>query len=158
MKNQLAKLVATGLYSGYGRPYPGTWGTVPAWLMAWFIIGGNQLVLGAAALVTFFVSIWAAGEAEKMFGHDARKIVIDEWAGMFITLLFVPHTLAAYAIAFFAFRGFDVVKIPPARQAERLPGGWGVTMDDVIAGIQANIATQLVIIALSRYGYEHLFV
>lgn len=85
-----------------------------------------------------------------MLGRDARKIVIDEWAGMFLTLLFIPYSLVNYVIAFFAFRAFDVVKIPPARQSESLPGGWGVTMDDVVAGIQANIVTRVLIFVLER--------
>ncbi len=151
MKDQIVKLIATGLYSGYGRPYPGTWGTIPAWLIAFFLIGGNQRILVGVVIVSFVLSIWAAGEAEKMFGHDARKIVIDEWAGMFVTLLLVPFSLQNYIIAFVMFRGFDVVKIPPARQAEKLPGGWGVTMDDIIGGVQACIATHLIIYGLDRF-------
>ena len=151
MKDSLVRLIATGLYSGYGWPYPGTWGTIPAWLIAYFVIAGNQWVLVPAVVVCFVVSVWSAGSAEKMFGHDARKIVIDEWTGMFVTLLFVPYSLTNYAIAFFAFRGFDVVKIPPAAQSEKLPGGWGITMDDIVAGVQANIVTRLIIYGLERF-------
>lgn len=73
---------------------------------------------------------------------------------MFVALLFVPYSLINYVIAFFAFRFFDVVKIPPARQLERLPGGWGVTMDDIAAGIHANLATQLAIYILNNYYYS----
>ena len=86
-----------------------------------------------------------------MFGHDARKIVIDEWAGMFVTLLLVPFSFQNYLIAFVMFRIFDVVKIPPARNAEKLPGGWGVTMDDMVAGVQACAATHLIIYGLDMY-------
>ena len=73
---------------------------------------------------------------------------------MFVALLFVPYSLINYVIAFFAFRFFDVVKIPPARQLERLRGGWGVTMDDIAAGIHANLATQLAIYILNNYYYS----
>lgn len=152
MKEQLAKLIATGLYSGYGRPFPGTWGTIPAWLLGWFIIGDNQPLLMGTTAVILALSVWSAGEAEKLLGHDARKIVIDEWAGMLIAFWLLPYSLTSYAIAFIAFRAFDVVKIPPARQCERLPGGWGVTMDDVAAGIQANLFTQLVIWIMVKYS------
>ncbi len=152
MKQFLAKLIATGLYSGYGRPFPGTWGTIPALLIAYFLIGGNQHLLFAAAVVTTAVSAWAANEAESFFGHDARKIVIDEWAGMFITLLFVPISPANYLVGFIAFRLFDVLKIPPARQAENLPGGLGVTADDVVAGIQACLFTHFTIWVEGRFG------
>ncbi len=151
MKDDFVKMIATGLYSGYLRPYAGTWGTIPAWLIAFFLIKGNVPILVAACVVSLFISVWAAGEAEKLFGHDARKIVIDEWAGMFVTLLFVEHSLIAYGVAFFAFRGFDVVKIPPAAQFERLPGGWGVTMDDIAAGVYACISTHAVVWAIANY-------
>ena len=145
MKNWLAKIVATGLFTGYSPTVPGTVGTIPAWLIAWFFIGDNPMILGLVTAITFFVSIWSATAAEQIFGHDSRKIVIDEWAGMFISLLFIPFSLINYLIAFVAFRAFDVFKLPPASQAEKLPVGWGVTMDDIVAGVQANIFTQIVI-------------
>jgi phosphatidylglycerophosphatase A len=104
--------------------------------------------MAAAAIVTLFISAWSAGAAEKHFGHDARRIVIDEWAGMFFALILVPYSWLNYGLAFFAFRAFDVVKLFPAAQAEKLPGGWGVTMDDIVAGIQANITVQLIILGL----------
>lgn len=101
------------------------------------------MLMAAISIVTLFISVFAAGAAESFMGHDSRKIVIDEWAGMFITLILVPLSITSYLIAFFWFRFFDVIKLPPASQAEKLPGGWGVTMDDVVAGIQANILTHL---------------
>ncbi len=148
--NLLIRAVATGGFTGYWPLWPGTAGTIPAWLIAYFLIGGNTAVLAAVALGTVVISVWAAGRAETMFGHDARKIVIDEWAGMFLALLLVPFSATNYLIAFFAFRAFDVIKLAPAAQAEKLPGGWGVTMDDVVAGIQANLATQLAVLVLAR--------
>ena len=151
MKKGLIIFLATGIYSGFFPIVAGTVGTIPAWLIAYFLIGGNQLVLGILTAVTFVLAIWSAGEAEKMYGHDAKKIVIDEWAGMFLTLLFIPFSLANYLIAFFAFRFFDVAKVPPASQAERLRGGWGITLDDIIAGIYANILTRVIIYFIDKY-------
>ena len=151
MKDNLVKLVATGLYTGFMKPYPGTWGTMPAWLIAYFLIADNTSVLIGVTAFTCIVSVWAASEAEKVFGHDARKIVIDEWAGMFISLLFLPYSLNVYILAFLAFRFFDVVKLPPAAQAEGLPRGWGVTMDDVAAGVYANLAVRLVLFASVKF-------
>ncbi len=151
MKTFLVKFIATGMFSGYLRPYSGTWGTIPAWLIAWFAIRGDTVTLAIVATVTVIVSVWSSMHAEKIYGHDAKNIVIDEWAGMFITVLFVPLTLTNYIIAFFAFRLFDVIKIPPARQFERLPHGWGITMDDVAAGIFANAFVHLVIYIIAHY-------
>lgn len=149
MKDKLVRFIATGFYSGYSPQVPGTVGSVPAWLVAFFLIGDNTPVLAMVTVVTFCISIWSAGRVEQTLGHDAKKIVIDEWTGMFLALLFIPYSFVNYLIAFFAFRAFDVMKLPPATQAEKLPGGWGVTMDDVVAGVQANILTRLVIFAFA---------
>jgi phosphatidylglycerophosphatase A len=69
---------------------------------------------------------------------------------MFVAVLLVPYSLLNFTIAFVAFRILDAIKIAPAAQAEKLPAGWGVTMDDIVAGIQANIVTQIVIVILAR--------
>ncbi|UCD65026.1 MAG: phosphatidylglycerophosphatase A [Candidatus Zixiibacteriota bacterium] len=151
MFNRLITFVATGFCWGYLRPFPGTWGTIPAWLIAFFLIRGDLRILLAVTVVSFFISVWSSTAAEKTYGRDARMIVIDEWAGMFVTLLLVPFSLTNYAIAFFAFRFFDVVKLPPAAQSEKLRGGWGVTMDDIVAGVYANLATQIAIRVIARY-------
>lgn len=151
MKKHVVTLIATGLYSGCLRPYPGTWGTLPAWLIAFFLIKGSWPLMLAATGLSFVLSVWSAGEAEKIYGHDARRIVMDEWAGMFVTLLFIPYSLTNYAIAFVAFRAYDVIKPPPAAQAEGLPGGWGVTMDDIVAGVYANLTTWLAVWGIGRF-------
>ncbi len=150
MKTWLTKLIATGLFTGYSPFVSGTVGTVPAWVLVFLLFDkGMPVQLGVTAAM-FAVSVWAATEAEKTFGHDSKKIVIDEWAGMCVAVLWVPHSLTNYVIAFVAFRAFDVFKLPPAARAERLPRGWGVTMDDIAAGVQANVLTQIVVFALAR--------
>ena len=146
MRNVLVKMFASGLFTGYLRPFPGTWGSIPAWLLAWFILKGDPLfTAGTAILVTVF-AIAISSLAEPLLGHDSRTIVIDEWAGMLIALIMVPHDLAIFAATFVAFRVFDIIKIWPARQLEKVPGGLGVTLDDVAAGIQTNLFVQLVIL------------
>jgi phosphatidylglycerophosphatase A len=151
MKKGLIVFLATGIYSGFFPIVAGTIGTIPAWLIAYFFLGAHPWLLAAVTAITFILAVWSAGEAEKMYGHDAKKIVIDEWAGMFVTVLFIPVSLVNYLIAFFAFRFFDVAKVPPASQAERLPRGWGITMDDIIAGIYANILTRVIIYLIEKY-------
>lgn len=152
MRNTLVKLFASGLYTGYLRPFPGTWGTIPAWVLAWFVLKGDPLMTAAAAVLMTISSIAIASLAEPLLGHDARTIVIDEWAGMLIALILVPHDLAIFGATFVAFRVFDVIKVWPARQLEKLPGGLGVTMDDVAAGIQTNIFVQIVILISTQIG------
>ncbi len=150
-KDAIVKALATGFWVGYSPITAGTVGSIPPLLIAYFLIGDNLMLLGAIALFTTLLSIWVAGEAEELFGHDSKSIVSDEYAGMFITLLLVPISPTNYLIAFVAFRFFDVIKLWPASAAEKLPRGWGVTLDDVVAGIQANIAVQLTLLALARW-------
>jgi phosphatidylglycerophosphatase A len=148
-KDTSIKCLASGFYSGYSSFIPGTTGTLPAWLIAWFLIRGDINILAGATVVMTALSVILASAAENLLGHDSKKIVVDEWAGMFISLLFIPYTLTNYIIAFVAFRGFDAIKIYPANAAEKLPRGWGVTADDVVAGIQANVFAQIIIYILS---------
>jgi phosphatidylglycerophosphatase A len=148
-KESFLKFIASGFYSGYSSFIPGTTGTLPSWLIAWFLIRGDQTILGMATVVMTVLSVIIAGAAESVMGHDSKKIVVDEWAGMFISLLFIPYSITNYVIAFVAFRGFDAIKIYPANAAEKLPRGWGVTADDVVAGIQANLFTWVIIYILS---------
>lgn len=98
--------------------------------------------LAVLAAVTA-IGVWAADRAERRWGHDARQIVVDEAAGMAMTLLFLPGGLRTAALAFFFFRIFDVLKPFPAGRAERLPGGLGVMADDVMAGVYAHLAVRL---------------
>lgn len=81
--------------------------------------------------------------AEEEYGHDARRIVIDEVFGMGVSLLFMPKKLGYYVVAFVLFRLFDIVKPFPARHAEKLPSGWGVMTDDLVAGIYSNVLMQI---------------
>ena len=90
------------------------------------------LIAGVAA-----VSVWSAGEAEKVLGHDAKPIVIDEVVGQSLALLLVPHSAWAFLAAFLLFRLFDIWKPLGARESQDLPGGWGIIADDVIAGLTA---------------------
>lgn len=152
MKNFFVKLFATGLFTGYLKPFPGTWGTIPAWVIAWFFIKGDPMFMWAAAVGVTVLSIAFSSLAEPVLGHDSRKIVIDEWAGMFIALLFVPYKLEMYGATFVAFRVFDVIKLWPARQLETLPGGLGVTLDDVAAGIHTILFVQIVIYVVQTFG------
>lgn len=102
-----------------------------------------------AGLVAFFVvvtvvGIWAAHRAEHVLGgKDPGAIVIDEVAGMTLSVLAVPLTFWTLAVAFLLFRVFDIVKPFPAGASQRLPGGFGVVVDDLIAGLYALAALAL---------------
>ena len=135
-----AILVATLFGAGRAPWIPGTFGTLAAipaavllslWLAPW----GFAL----ATLVLSVVAIGTSGIAARAMGlKDPRPVVIDEAAGLFVTLLYWPVGPYTVCAAFVLFRLMDVLKPPPARRAESLPGGWGIVVDDLIAGIYAN--------------------
>jgi len=95
--------------------------------------------------VLTLLAVYASSEGERIFDRkDSPRIVIDEIVGLLWSLALVGPTAGRIAAAFFLFRLFDIVKPPPARWCQdRLPGGWGVVMDDVAAGVWANVALQV---------------
>jgi phosphatidylglycerophosphatase A len=108
---------------------------VALWLLA---LSRAQLIV--AFVVVTLVGIWAAEHAERALGtKDPGAIVIDEVAGMTLSVLVVPLTVPVAVLAFLLFRVFDIVKPAPARQSQVLPGGAGVMIDDLIAGLYALI-------------------
>jgi len=101
-----------------------------------------RLLLIFATACVLVVGIWASTSAETYFGKtDPREVVIDEVAGQFLTLAAVPQaTWKWLAIGFLLFRLLDIIKPFPARRAERLHGGWGIMIDDMIAGVYGAAA------------------
>ena len=95
--------------------------------------------------MVFFIGVWAASRVEKTDGHDASIINIDEMVGMWVALLFLPAELSwmGWIGAFLLFRVFDVFKPFPVRESQNLPGGWGVMVDDVLAGLYTNLILRL---------------
>jgi len=136
--NSLAKALATALGAGYSPIAPGTCGTLVTVPLAWALapLVAWQFLLIAAAITG--VGIWAAHRADLAWGsHDSGRIVIDEVAGYLITVAFVDRSSGvALAIGFLVFRFLDITKPPPVRWLDdNLPGGWGVVLDDVAAGV-----------------------
>ena len=145
MKKGTAKLIATLYYVGYFPYAPGTLGTLAA-VPLYYIVSGLPYYLYLSFTILFILlSVWAAGIAEWIYQEkDPGYIVADEVAGYLVTMALVPFTLTNIVIGFFLFRFFDIVKPPPSRQSERLKGGLGVVMDDVVAGVYANILLQII--------------
>lgn len=107
----------------------------------------HQPALWGTCLLGFLmIGVWAADGAEKGYfrRHDVGNIVVDEFLGYFITMTLVPVTFTTLAVGFVVFRLLDIVKPQPAKHIDRKwPGGWGVVMDDVVAGIYANVLLQI---------------
>ncbi len=98
------------------------------------------MALAGTVIVVTAVGIWAGSRVERLLGvEDPGVIVIDEVAGMMLSVLWVPRTLPVLLAAFLLFRVFDVWKPFPARESQALPGGLGVMVDDLVAGLYALI-------------------
>ncbi len=144
-KNQIARLISTFFYAGYFPFAPGTFASLITLAIIWFLIPPFFYILLPISIGLFCLSVWSATKGEEFFGKDGSPIVIDEVTGMVISLIFVPKDVKSFVGAFLLFRLFDIIKPSPARRMERLKGGWGVTLDDVIAGIYAILSLQLIL-------------
>ena len=107
-------------------------------------MAADSPVLAVVTLAAFTaLGIWAADRAEPIFGEkDSQKIVVDEIVG-FMIANFAAAGIVSIATAFILFRFFDIIKPYPARRAERLPGGAGVVLDDVVAGLYSLAVVRL---------------
>src|SRR6185295_15757216 len=153
MKNRLGFLdlvstvIATGLGTGFSPIAPGTFGSALGVLLFWpaHRLPGWALAVGAAVIALVGV---AAGDrlATRMGVEDPGRVVVDEVAGQWVSLLFLPWNWRVALAAFVAFRVMDVVKPWPARQLENLHGGWGIMADDLMAGVYANLLVRLALI------------
>jgi len=148
------RFLATGGYLGYAPVAPGTVGSLGCLVLMWFFVpevtpASSHLAIGVRLVSTLAfaaMAIWAADLAERQFGHDSSRIVIDEYAGFIFSVLLLPKSLLVFAVAFLLFRATDIVKPFPARQAESLPGGTGIVMDDIVAGIYTNILLRVMLL------------
>jgi phosphatidylglycerophosphatase A len=147
-KNDLVVLLATGCFTGFLPVMPGTWGTLASIPLAILVHKGGATLQLFSAVVFVALAVWIAGKAEKLLGtRDAQPIVIDEMAGFIISLIWLPLSLFTVCLGFVVFRLFDIVKPPPIGSLEkRLRSGWGVVMDDVLAGVYTNISLRIFLI------------
>ncbi len=138
------KLVTTVFFLGYLPLVPGTFGSL-AGLAVFLLARGDVRWVAAWAVVTLALGFALSGKAERVFGEkDPRYVVIDEVAGMLISLLFVPYDLTLAFIGFLMFRIFDTLKPFPAGQLQDIRGSAGIMLDDIIAGLYALFVLQVI--------------
>lgn len=147
-----ALAIATALGAGYLPIAPGTFGSAVG-LLLWLALPHLLWIQVLAIAVVTVAGIWSATVAEQHFGRsDPGEVVIDEVAGMMITLVLIPQAAGWWlVIAFLLFRAADIVKPFPVNRLERLPGGLGIMADDLLAGVYANLALRLTI-----WSFGHL--
>jgi phosphatidylglycerophosphatase A len=144
--NRFFLFIATGFGVGYSPIAPGTLGTLVAIPIYYFLSEIPSPLYEITLIGFFFLSVWISEKAEIFFvKKDDQRIVIDEVIGLLITMLWVPKTILFVILGFFLFRFFDILKPFPIRSLEkRLKGGFGVVLDDVVAGIYGNIILQII--------------
>jgi phosphatidylglycerophosphatase A len=156
--DRLAIIAGTFFGSGLLPKAPGTWGTLAAMPVAYYLNQSELLGFKLTAWIfLLFAGVWAGKKFQELFGHaDNQNIVMDEVVGLGITAWTAGDDLITYAACFIAFRFFDILKVPPVRQLDRWSknatsawmSGLGVMIDDVIAGFQALF----VILMLQHFG------
>lgn len=150
--NRVSRFLATGFYSGYAPIAPGTVGSGIALFVYIIFPGLRDISLLISSLVLFFIGVKVATDVEKTDGHDASIINIDEFVGMWISLLFYPASVSWHwwIAAFFIFRLFDIVKPFPVGRSQKLPAGWGIMVDDLLAGIYTNLVIRFLYVFFMR--------
>jgi phosphatidylglycerophosphatase A len=164
-RRPVATLLATGLGVGLIPVAPGTFGSVEGIALAvsaglllrrrGFLPGESAVIEGIAVLFVLALAVWVAGRAEEAAGvRDPGAIVVDEVVGQWIAVLPVPLVadprlqLGLWGFGFLLFRFLDIVKPGPIRRLQELPGGWGVVLDDVLAGLVTAVAVAGAVVAL----------
>ena len=150
--------IVTGMGLGKLRPAPGTWGSLPPVVLAMVLAlaetNPRHIDMALAMLGLVFgigCLVWGQGAESRYGKKDPGAVVADEVAGQSLALMWLPwstngwRVVATCAIAFFMFRIFDILKPPPARGWQRLEGGLGILIDDLVAGLYALVATQIIV-------------
>ncbi len=143
--NVLEKFLGSGFYSGYMPFAQGTFGSLVA--LSIYLIPGmeNPTILLILISVFSVVGIPIGTKFEAIYGKDPKQCTIDEMVGMWITLLFIPKYIWYILFAFIIWRILDIIKPFPANIFEKINGGWGIMLDDIMAGLYSLILVHIVI-------------
>jgi len=146
---RINRLVSTVFGIGYLPLAPGTFAAAFA-VGVWYFMAEyfGQLVFWQILLVaaSSIIGVYSSGKVSLESGKDPSFVVIDELAGMWISLLLIPPSIPNYLIAFILFRFFDISKPLGIKKMEKIKNGWGIMLDDILAGIYSNIALRILIV------------
>jgi phosphatidylglycerophosphatase A len=144
MISKFVKLIGTGFGTGYFPVAPGTAGSLAALILI-FLFPLTHLAWLVISSVVFIGGIWISGLIESDTRKDPSEVVIDEFVGQWVSLLFLPRHPAIFIAGFFLFRIFDIIKPFPANISQNINGGLGIMLDDLLAGIYTNLCLQLAV-------------
>ena len=156
-KIDIFSVISTLFGIGFIPFMPGTFGTLAAMVVylgipeSWLNSFPNVMFFIILISILFLLGVWFTKKAENKLGHDAGSIIWDEFVGYFVAVLFLPHSLLMGVYAFAIFRVFDIAKPFPIKQSQNFPHGWGIMIDDILAGIYTNIFMQLLLIIYPKF-------
>ncbi len=152
---KLAKIIASGFYSGYAPFAPGTFGSLFGVILGYFLnsillqsgIGGNIFIISNIfmVIIIYFIGVWAVKKVHRIWKHDDGRIVIDEIVGVWLSLIFIPVQLKYYILALVVFRFFDILKPLGVKKIDKLGGDISVMLDDVLAGFYSMIVVVIAV-------------
>ncbi len=146
------KILGSGFYTGYIPFASGTFASAVA-LAVYFIPGFEKnYIIIPITLLFFLIGIPIGTKFEKVYGKDPGECTIDEIAGMWMSLLFIPKNILYAVICFFIWRFFDIIKPYPARNLEKVNGGLGIMIDDFVAALYSLITIHLTIFLFNRFS------
>jgi len=149
--NSVENFFGSGFYTGYVPVASGTVGSLAA-LIIYLIPGFERLYIILPFTVLFFFNgIYLGTKFETKYGKDPSECTIDEVVGMWISLLLLPKTFWIVTITFFLWRMLDIFKPFPARRLEKINGGFGIMIDDVVSGFYTLIIMHLIVYLLGEF-------
>jgi phosphatidylglycerophosphatase A len=149
--NRLPKIIATFFGLGYAPIAPGTIGALGGLLISILLMKSDmqnsafQLVHIFLILISYFAGVYACKKLVSEWGHDPSRVVIDETMGFWISILFMPLEIYVLVSGFVLFRFFDILKPLGIKKIDQLKSNHSVMLDDVLAGIYANITLQIIL-------------
>ncbi len=145
-KTKLTEIIASCFYIGYIPGAPGTYGS----LFALLLISQFEILTNIFSIILFILIglIFSTLMEKQSKKRDDQRIIIDEFAGMLITFYLVPINFLYLVLGFVLFRLYDIFKPYPIKKLQKLPAGWGIMVDDILAGIYARIVLYIIIILI----------
>jgi phosphatidylglycerophosphatase A len=155
---RLKPLIGSVFYAGFLPNAPGTWGSFFA-LFPIYFIGTYAPWYGIVLFIIAcsWLTVWVSEECEQKWGKDPSPVVMDEFAGQGMAFIFIPlqstslNVFLLLALGFIFFRFFDIVKPLGVHELQTLPGGWGILIDDLLAGFYAFICLVILIILVAVF-------
>ncbi len=148
---KLALCLSSWFGAGLMPAAPGTFGTLTALPLVIVMNGIGGFYEALVLMIFISVAIWSSDLTQKLLGRDdPQEVVIDEVAGFLLTLFLLPSSLLLLSLGFVLFRFFDILKpFPIGRLEKKVKGGMGIVLDDVLAGIYANLSLRLILLYLN---------